>query len=156
MVVGPMAGLLIGVLGVLGVVAVALLGGGAAIPALEERHTIDGWFVLANPPGLSSIDAASCSLGIGTRCPNADGGRDRCYGAAGYADIEDGKQIIVLDGDGKVLGVGTLGESSMPDVAQGSLALGDCVFRFHVRDVPKAAFYVIDGGNKGEADLHVR
>lgn len=68
--------------------------------------------------------------------------------SSGYSDVDEGTQVVVKDGDDKILATGELGISKpVPELED----LGDpCGFNFTVDDVPDAAFYSIEVGHRGE------
>lgn len=70
-----------------------------------------------------------------------------CYGTGGYEDIQGGMPVTIKDGQGKILALGKTSYGKRPK-AQYSQVL--CVFDFQVNDVPKADFYSIEVGHRGQ------
>lgn len=65
--------------------------------------------------------------------------RTGCYGTGGYSDLGTGGQVLILDGQQNVLGVGRLETT-------GETALG-CEWTFSI-EVPEAEFYQINIGHR--------
>jgi hypothetical protein len=112
----------------------ALIGAGAvvAITILAlvfafggERHTVEGEFTLMDPEGYSET---------------FEGGG--CSGDGGYDDISAGTQVNIRDGSGELLA------SSSLDVGEDMTIA--CTFPFTVEDVPKADFYSVEVGDRGD------
>lgn len=116
------AGVVLAVLAVLGAVAVA--GGGDKVPTLRapETNTIRGTFTLTDSDGYS--------------------GSSSCSGDGGYGDVEAGLKVDVRDESQTLLGTGNL--TSGVEMSDG------CTFRFVVNEVPKAKFYTIEVGRRGD------
>ena len=76
------------------------------------------------------------------------GTSDDCYGTGGYDDIEAGMPVTIRDGQGAILATGTVGTGSQPSNSEYSNVV--CVFDFQVENVPKADFYAISIGRRGE------
>lgn len=73
-----------------------------------------------------------------------------CTAAAGYEDVHDGAQVVVLDAEGTILAVGEL-EYGRPGSGL------DCQFKFSVEEVPKGkGFYSIDVGNAFRGVVTIR
>lgn len=67
-----------------------------------------------------------------------------CYGQFGYSDIYDGKQFVIRDGNGRILGVGEL------FTLEASVDGYQCVYGFEML-VEESRFYVIaSDDNRGE------
>ena len=66
-----------------------------------------------------------------------------CAGTGGYADIRVGTQVTVMDAEGRLIGVGTLGDG------RDSSASGGCECALAVRDVPEVNFYRVEGSRRG-------
>jgi hypothetical protein len=69
---------------------------------------------------------------------------DECWGDEGYDDLEEGAQVRVRDGDGKLLATADLRDGVFDAVIE------DCTFRFTVLDVPDADFYSVEVSHRGE------
>jgi hypothetical protein len=114
----------------------------------DESHTVRGSFTLTEP-----LDER----------PGSD-----CAGEGGYSDVDQGLDVVVRDGSGDTLGTSALGPGvgvSLTDAFLGEdnelgvdpdeIDLGDldvayCRFAFEVEDVPKADFYSIEVGSRGD------
>ncbi|MEA2576491.1 MAG: hypothetical protein QOD78_79 [Chloroflexota bacterium] len=64
-----------------------------------------------------------------------------CSGNGGYSDIRPGANVVLRDGDGKLLSTGALGAG----VGSGS----QCVLDFSLPEVPEVSFYTIEVGKRG-------
>jgi hypothetical protein len=71
-----------------------------------------------------------------------------CYGNGGYDDIEAGMPVTIRDGQGTILATGQVGTGTQPSDSQYSSVM--CVFDFQVDNVPKADFYAIEVGRRGQ------
>ena len=69
-----------------------------------------------------------------------------CYGTGGYSDIETGLKVVVKDERGKILGISSLGA----DIYEGDYPSVVCLFPFVIEDLPKAKFYAVEVGRRGE------
>lgn len=117
------AGVGVALFAVLGVVS--LVSGGDKVPSLRKAktHDISGTFTLID----SDVDS--------------DG--SKCWGTGGYDDVEEGLEVTVRDEEGTLLGESELGDSRQ----HSELA---CVLSFEIADVPKAKFYSIEVGSRGD------
>jgi hypothetical protein len=97
---------------------VSLSGSGALLP----KHDMEGTFTLTD---TSSFFGNVCS------------------GSGGYADIRAGTNVVLRDGDGKVLATGSLG------AGKGN-AGSQCEFPYTLKSVPEVPFYTIEVGNRGD------
>lgn len=95
--------------------------------ALAARHDITGTFTL--------IDTDLEFSGISTS-------GDTCEGDGGYSDINQGVEVTVRDGTGKLLQTGSLGE--------GTGNLVRCEFPFTIKGVPETDFYSVEVGSRGD------
>lgn len=62
--------------------------------------------------------------------------------------MKSGQTVTVSDGSGKLLATGTTGIGKLP--IQGEYTTVTCVIPITVADVPKADFYKIQVGHRGE------
>jgi hypothetical protein len=70
--------------------------------------------------------------------------KDNCTGIGGYGDIGPGTAITVLDDTSKVIALGKLGIAGFREIipAAGDLdAVGSCIYRVVVADVPVGAVF---------------
>lgn len=71
---------------------------------------------------------------------SADGAGEgeRCQGTGLLSDFGGGDEVVVLDADGKKIGVGRLQEGKLPEAASELLQIGlnSCVLGFTVDDIP--------------------
>ncbi|WP_256793258.1 hypothetical protein [Terrabacter sp. Ter38] len=104
-------------------ITVALLAGAAylVLGIGGESHTLMGDLTLR----------ASSDLSPG----------DSCSGQGGYSDIHDGTQVVVEDETGKTLATSALGPGTFDGTS--------CVFSFSLAEVPKAAYYRVEGAHRG-------
>jgi hypothetical protein len=65
-----------------------------------------------------------------------------CAGTGGYADIRSGTNVVLKDGDGKLLATGSLGNPT----GSGS----QCTFTYTLKNVPDSPFYTIEVGSRGD------
>lgn len=80
---------------------------------------------------------------------NLIGNADNCGGAGGYSDVNEGMPVTVKDGTGKIIATGNIGSGSKPkDGSMYSEVM--CNFEITVNNVPKADFYSILVGRRGE------
>jgi hypothetical protein len=91
----------------------------------RESHTVEGDFTLMDPEGYSEDFAG--------------GG---CSGDGGYDDISAGTQVNIRDGSGELLASSSLDAGEDMSIA--------CTFTFTVDDVPKADFYSVEVGDRGD------
>lgn len=70
-----------------------------------------------------------------------------CYGSGGYSDVESGMPVTIRDGKGDILATGNTGTGSQPE---GKYSQVQCVFEFKIDNVPKADFYAIEIGRRGQ------
>lgn len=72
--------------------------------------------------------------------------------------VDKGDPVILRDGDNKTIGTGELGEGKDSNVlgkdakklGRDANAFANCVYKFHITDVPDAAFYSVEVGDKGK------
>lgn len=95
---------------------ISLGGSGALLP----KHEISGTFTLTDTGNLFV---------------------NSCSGSGGYSDIRLGTNVVLKDGDGKLLSTGSLG----PGVGTGS----QCLFEYSLLGVPEVPFYTIEVGKRG-------
>ena len=69
-----------------------------------------------------------------------------CYGTGGYSDIKSGLKVVVKNERQKIIGVSSLSGDSYTGNYPGVV----CEFPFVVEDLPKAKFYTIEVGRRGE------
>jgi hypothetical protein len=113
---------------VLGVAAaIILLGVVIAIATAGGKNTLTGTMTLVDPDGFSN------SVG--------------CEGSGGYDDISFGTDVRVSNGEGELIGTGSLGLGSEEE----GLLEGEsvCVFEFEVADLPNEDFYEIEVSHRG-------
>lgn len=101
---------------------------------------------------------------------------DEYSGEGGYADLSEGSQVVVKDGEGKTLATSRLQAGRGVDIIEATMGreptsggteeddlanairgvdvsgvdLSYCRFAFEVPDVPKADFYAVSVGRRGE------
>jgi hypothetical protein len=88
----------------------------------NEKHTLGGDVTVYDAKGGWTMDAG-------------------CATRAGYDDITIGAPVVVRDGNGKVIGIGSIGAS----VAD---AENICVFPINVPKVPQVDFYSVVVGHR--------
>lgn len=71
------------------------------------------------------------------------GGVNSCWGKGGYDDIRGGLDVVVRDASHTILATSNLDEGA-------HTGNGVCTFIFAVKGVPKATFYSIEVGHRGE------
>jgi hypothetical protein len=76
------------------------------------------------------------------------GTSENCYGSGGYSDISAAMPVTIKDGEGKIIATGTTGIGIRPESDEYSAV--QCNFDFTVDNVPKADFYSIKVGHRGE------
>lgn len=115
-----------------------------------------GWIILGSVIFVAIVAAAAfISLsGSGALLPKHDIGgsftltatgetfHSPCSGTGGYSDIRSGTNVVLKDGDGKLLSTGSLGS--------GAGSGNDCVFEYSLNDVPEVPFYTIEVGKRGD------
>jgi hypothetical protein len=106
----------------LAVVAAAAFVGLASSGALLPKHDVSGTFTLT--------DTSASFGGV-------------CSGSGGYSDIRLGTNVVLRDGDGKLLATGSLGAGERSNATR-------CVFIFNLRNVPEVPFYTIEVGSRGD------
>ncbi|MBV9831075.1 MAG: DUF2510 domain-containing protein [Marmoricola sp.] len=75
-----------------------------------------------------------------------DDGAGNCQGKDGYSDISTGAQVSIKDSAGKVVAVGSLGESITAD--------GSCSFDFRVDNVPGGnKIYAVEVTHRGDVNF---
>jgi len=82
--------------------------------------------------------------GTFTLTSGTEGTTQDCHGHGGYDDIQPYLDVIVRSGDGEILAKGSLGTGNLQSGSN------DCVFPIAVAGVPKADFYSIEVGHRGE------
>jgi zinc-ribbon domain len=122
-----------------GVIFVALVAAAAVVGlggsgAVAPHHAITGTLQLND-----TSDASGGAHGITAGVAN------QCNGSGGFSDIVPGTQVTVKDGDGKLLGTGTL--------SAGSGDINHCSLTFTVAGVPEVAFYAIEVSHRGALDF---
>jgi hypothetical protein len=90
--------------------------------ALSPKHEISGTFALTD-----TGEAFSSSS---------------CAGSGGYSDIRSGTNVVLKDGDGKLLATGSLANPT----GSGS----KCMFTYTLKNVPDSPFYTIEVGSRGD------
>lgn len=70
---------------------------------------------------------------------------DGCTGSGGYDDIREGAQVVVRDGGGRTLALGSLGG--------GEMIAATCVFPFEIPGVPRSRFYSVEVSHRGEVNF---
>ena len=101
--------------------AVALLAGGGG----SSRHPhLIGTLTLTDPDAYVSHN-------------------EPCQGTGGYDHIQEGAQVVVSDGQGKILATTSLSSGS-----GGSDE--NCIFSFVVKDLPTADFYSVEVSHRGK------
>jgi hypothetical protein len=102
------------------VAAAAFISLGAS-GALLPKHTVTGSFVLTD---TTETFSGSCS------------------GRGGYSDVRAGTNVVLKDGDGKLLATGSLGTGT---------GIGStCSFSYSLPGVPEVPFYTIEVGSRGD------
>lgn len=72
-----------------------------------------------------------------------------CSGSDGYDDIQAGAQVVVRDGDGTSVGLGSLG----PGVSDKRFSVY-CVFPFEVPDIPSGGgIYSVEVAHRGQVEF---
>lgn len=94
----------------------------AAPSPTAEAYTITGTFTLSSA-GLAGVNS--------------------CSGTGGFSDIAEGLGVTVSDESHKIIAKGALG----PGKLKGQVT---CNFTFSVTGVPRATFYSIEVGHRGE------
>jgi hypothetical protein len=74
-----------------------------------------------------------------------DAGSSPCSGEGGYSDITEGLGVVVKNEEGTTLANGSLGEGRREGEP-----IPVCTFPFTITDVPKAEFYSVSAGRRGE------
>ena len=114
----------------LAVVVLAVVAGGISITWLNSadlapRQSVSGTYLLiGSSPNSISVSGSGCS------------------GSGGYSDIQTGTNVMLRDGDGKILATSSLGG--------GSKGTGTCSFSFRFADVPEVSFYTVEVGRRGQ------
>lgn len=116
---------------------------GGASSTTQSSSSSDGQIsLLGNKPNYAirgSLKLVDSNLG---------GTDSNCYGTGGYSDIQAGMPVTIRDGQGKILATGSTGSGSHPnDETYGSV---QCVFNFQLENIPKADFYSIEVGHRGQ------
>jgi len=124
----------------LGLVALVTLGAcGSPYPKRTFVGTLD---TRSERTATLPPNASACT---GTTCPSLPVGPDGSCNASGFFDIPPtgGARVTVEDGDGKVLGIGTLtkGTYQPPAVRSGGAPYQDCRFGFSIPAVPRTHSY---------------
>jgi hypothetical protein len=99
-----------------------------------EEYTITGRFLLLGSAANDDFVEYERTSGPGVACA----------GYGGYGDVKPGLQVTVEDEKGTIIGDGALSEGS--SVADG------CSFDFKVPDLPRANFYKIEVGRRGNVN----
>jgi hypothetical protein len=105
----------------------------------------------ASPIGLTSASedgTINGSIAVGHEIPS-EYRTGYCSGSSvgsGYGDIGEGTQVVVKDPTGKIIATGALGSGTWK---KGDI-LSSCVHPFTVRDIPKADFYTLSIGRRGD------
>lgn len=66
-----------------------------------------------------------------------------CHGTGGYSDIQEGTQITLSDGNGKVIGTSALESGKVTGPSE-------CDFVFTIKNVPKVDFYKLEISHRGQ------
>ena len=99
--------------------------------AAPSTYTLTG--TLALPP----YEVTTYGALVGDPCPGV---------FSTFADIVTGAQVIVTDGSGNTLGIGTLTGTLEPSSHFGNQ--NTCVFAFDIGNLPRAAFYGLQFANR--------
>ncbi len=72
---------------------------------------------------------------------------EECFMVGPYSDIAEGMKIVVKNGKGEILAIGSMsgGKFNESGYTQSS-----CTFKFLVNNIPKSDFYIVEGGRRGE------
>lgn len=98
---------------------------------VASRHTISGTLTLASERGQDNFKFVL--------------GPPGCHGGSPYPDIAAGTGVVLKDGDGKTIAVGSLG----PGVGDGAGNTYRCIFSFSLADVPEVPFYSVEVSRRG-------
>jgi hypothetical protein len=104
-------------------------------PAPDSEIQISGNLELSTGSGVTGTDIIV--------------GGDTCGGNGGYADIQEGMTVTIKDGQGKILALGKTTAGTYPPHESGF----KCNFPFQVHNVPKADFYSIEVGHRGQLNF---
>lgn len=103
--------------------------------------------VYANPNNTNISESYSIKGNLSLITSSGLGSGSECKGYKGYSDIYGGQQILIKDGKGEVIAVGSLGtgvrDSQYPNVA--------CNLSIVVNNIPDSDFYqiVLGSGKRG-------
>lgn len=120
----------------------AFHGGADQVAPVTKTHTVSGTLTVSGQWGEDGSCGSSASDiailegvidGKTYPCPGGPGG--------GYDDIEDGAQVTIKDGSGKLLAVGNL--------TGGTVAMDGVSFKFEVPKVKETAFYQVEVAHRG-------
>jgi hypothetical protein len=137
--------ILVGILTVVAA-AVALIAGVLAIIVLvpgegSEGQQIHGSLALSDIDTSEFTDLSVTNLG------------DTCYGTGGYDDISEGAQVVLRDGEGKVIGTSSLNEGHSNLGCEVGDVIAICTFEFIIEDVPSSDFYSVEVSHRGEINF---
>jgi hypothetical protein len=123
----------------------AIAVGGCTVPkgesmttASSETHRINGTFLLRDT--YINLDAINPSDLLGPDREWKNG--DACSGDGGYDDVQSGLGVTVKEEAGTVIGTSSLDAGVITD--------GGCQFAFTVGSIPRANFYQIEVGRRGQ------
>ena len=77
------------------------------------------------------------------------GPEDDCYGGGGYDDLRRGAGVVIRNGSGETLQVGSLKRGTSIDTDGYRV---QCKFRFKLEDIDDAKFYSIEVAGRGEVE----
>ena len=122
----------------LGLLAGACGGQGAATSTISQDTTTTSTLVVLT----GTVDLAIGGFG---------GDRETlCWGHEGYDDIQEGANVVALDGEGNTLGVTDLGGGEYYTPPDGEWFETTCRFSFEVELVSEAPFYTVEiAGQEG-------
>lgn len=72
---------------------------------------------------------------------------DDCFTGGGYSDIAEGMEVVVKNGKNETLAIGRLSNGKFTKAGDWDRS---CTFNFSVQNLPKADFYVVQVGRRGE------
>lgn len=126
---------------VLALLTVLPLAGCSSSPAAPTAESVHGTMTL----GVASFND---NVTVDTDNP-ADVAGDDCTAVDGYGDIASGAEVDIVDGAGKVLAIGNLGDGKVTSDTYG------CQFDFTVPDVPMGgSIYGVKVGNGNRGIVH--
>lgn len=135
------------ILGTVVLTSICWLGVGALSPRSNITST-ESTKVASSTTGPSDTSSFSLKGKFQLVDSKIGGTASNCYGTGGYDDVEAGMPVTIRDGNGSILATGKVGDGTQPSDSQYSSVT--CVFEFQVDNVPKADFYAIEVGRRGQ------